>query len=100
MDDEGNFSLPKGVFVAVLISVIGTLAAGGFSLGVLYSTVANQATSNDRFQHEIVNRVEHDEAAAQADSHERSTLMNSIDQRLTRIEAQLAYTVTNLGGKK
>jgi hypothetical protein len=100
VDDEGNFSLPKGVFVAVLISVISVLAGGGFSLGVLYNTVSTQATSNERFQHDITARVERDEASSLTDSRERSTLMNSIDQRLTRIEAQINYAVTNLPSAK
>lgn len=99
-DDEGNFAIPRGVFITALFAVIGGLSGGGFTMGVLFNTVANQTILNEKFQHEIVTRVEHDEAAAQADYRDRSALMDSIHQQLARIEAQLSYAVTNLPGVK
>jgi hypothetical protein len=98
--DRDGITIPKSVFFGVLTTMVAAIAAGAFSMGVLYNTVGNQKITSDQYQRDMTARIAGDEADGKNTSKALSELQNRLDQTLARMEAQLNFVVTAAGSGK
>jgi len=101
---EGNsasFIIPKPVFWGLLVPGLTFLVAAVWAWAVLTNTVATMAADRLRNHIETQARLSAVESRVEVNKDAGASVTNSIDLRLTRMEAQLSYLVGTTGaGKK
>lgn len=95
-DEQPSVVIPRAVFWGLIVPLVGGICAGSAYMAGLSMTVATQGTNQVAMNLRIgalENRVDTNKDSATAKS-------DSINDRLTRMEAQLSFLVKTSESKK
>lgn len=95
-DEQPAVVIPRAVFWGLIVPLVGGICAGSAYMASLSMTVANQGTNAVTMNL----RVGALESRVDGNKESAATKVDSINDRLTRMEAQLSFLVKTSEGKK
>lgn len=95
-DEQPAVIIPRAVFWGLIVPLVGGMCAGSAYMAVLSFTVANQGTN----QVAINLRVGSLENKFETNKDASTATVGGINERLTRMEAQLSFLVKTSEAKK
>lgn len=95
-DEQPAVVIPRAVFWGLIVPLVGGICAGSAYMAGLSMTVANQGTN----QVAMNLRVGALESRVDANKEASAAKVDSINDRLTRMEAQLSFLVKTSEAKK